>query len=149
MATMTNAMTQAYRTTCVPKENRIDTVIPNEYVGREIEIIVIPLAGESRKIDLTPIEFDYIDYEEKRLRFKKRLVLTPELDDYGQIYTVSYPEFELETFAYTRQEITDSIKSDIVFLWNGYAKVADEKLTKDALKLKQRLLSGIEEVANA
>jgi hypothetical protein len=144
-----NTLTQAYRTTCIPKENRIDTAIPNEYVGREIEIIIIPLVEENGKIDLTPIEFDYIDYEGKRLRFKKRLVLTPKLDDSGQLYTVSYPEFELETFAYTRQEIMDSIKSDIVFLWNGYAKVADEKLTKDALKLKQRLLSGIEEIVNA
>jgi hypothetical protein len=35
-------MTQVYRTTCIPNENKID--IPNDYVGRELEIIVIPLA---------------------------------------------------------------------------------------------------------
>jgi hypothetical protein len=44
MATMTNAMTQAYRTTCIPKDNRLDAFIPSDYVGQELEIIVIPLS---------------------------------------------------------------------------------------------------------
>jgi hypothetical protein len=38
-----NTLTQAYRTTCIPKENRIDTIIPNEYIGREIEIVIYPV----------------------------------------------------------------------------------------------------------
>jgi hypothetical protein len=38
-----NILTQAYRTTCIPKENRIDTIIPNEYIGREIEIVIYPV----------------------------------------------------------------------------------------------------------
>jgi len=99
--------------------------------------------------DLSPIEFDCIDYENKKLRFKERLILKPELDDSGQIYIISYPKFNLDTFAYTRQEIIDGIKSDIWFLWNGYAKAADEVLTKDAQELKQKLLSSIEETINA
>jgi len=103
---------------------------------------------DENNIDLSPIEFDYIDYEDKRLRFKKRLVLTPNLDESGQLYVVNHPEFDLETFAYTRQEIIDGIKSDIRFLWNGYAKAADEVLTKDAQELKQKLLSSIEEIIN-
>ena len=49
MATMTNAFTQAYRTTCVPKENRIDSFsIPSEYVGREIEIVIYPVYEEPK-----------------------------------------------------------------------------------------------------
>jgi hypothetical protein len=99
-------------------------------------------------IDLAPIEFDYIDYGDKKLRFKNRLVLTPELDDSEQLYTISYPDFNLESFAYTRQEITDEIKSDIVFLWNEYAKAEDSELTEDALELKKRLLLNIEDIAN-
>lgn len=39
---------QAYRTTCIPKANRLDTVIPNEYIGRELEITIIPLLDEHR-----------------------------------------------------------------------------------------------------
>jgi len=42
-----NALTQAYRTTCVPKWNdRLDILIPNEYIGRKIEIIILPQADE-------------------------------------------------------------------------------------------------------
>jgi hypothetical protein len=43
-----NALTQAYRTTCIPKDNRIDAFIPDEYIGREIEIIVLPVFEESQ-----------------------------------------------------------------------------------------------------
>ncbi|MDR3000864.1 MAG: hypothetical protein LBU89_06325 [Fibromonadaceae bacterium] len=43
MATMTNAFNQAYRTTCIPKDNRLDTFIPNEYIGREIEVVIFPV----------------------------------------------------------------------------------------------------------
>jgi hypothetical protein len=37
-----NVVTQAYRTTCVPKADRLDALIPSEYIGRKLEIIVIP-----------------------------------------------------------------------------------------------------------
>jgi hypothetical protein len=37
------AIPQAYRTTCVPAGNRVEAVIPDEYVGTEVEIIVLPL----------------------------------------------------------------------------------------------------------
>ena len=41
-------MTTAYRTTCIPKDNRLDTIIPNEYVGREIEVVIYPLYDEPK-----------------------------------------------------------------------------------------------------
>lgn len=41
-----NIPAQAYRTTCIPKMDRIDASIPVEYIGRELEIIVIPLVNE-------------------------------------------------------------------------------------------------------
>jgi len=37
---------QAYRTTCVPKASRLDTVIPSEYIGRKLEITIIPYEDE-------------------------------------------------------------------------------------------------------
>jgi hypothetical protein len=102
-----------------------------------------------QEIDLSPIELDCICCECKSLRFKNRLVLTPVLDDSKQLYAMSYPEFGLETFAYTRQEIIDGIKSDIAMLWSEYAETADEALTEGAIELKQKLLSNIEEISNA
>jgi len=100
-------------------------------------------------IDLSPIEFDCIDYGDKKLRFKNHLVLTPELDDSEQLYTINYPKFKLESFAYTRQEMTESIKSDLIVLWEEYAKAVDEELAEGALELKNSLLSDIEELPNA
>jgi len=41
-----NVIPHAYRTTCIPCANRIETLIPNEYIGREIEIIMLPLESE-------------------------------------------------------------------------------------------------------
>jgi hypothetical protein len=36
-------MTHAYRTTCIPnRDDRLDTLIPSEYMGQELEIIIIP-----------------------------------------------------------------------------------------------------------
>jgi len=99
-----------------------------------------------QEIDLSPIEFDYINYGDKKLRFKERLVLTPELDESEQFYTIEYQKFNLNTFAYTRKEMIDGIESDIAMLWKEYAKAKDSELTKDALELKRLLLSNIEEI---
>ncbi|MCL2101485.1 MAG: hypothetical protein FWH22_07210, partial [Fibromonadales bacterium] len=41
-----NTFTQAYRTTCIPKASRLNTVIPREYVGRKLEITIIPFEDE-------------------------------------------------------------------------------------------------------
>jgi hypothetical protein len=36
---------QACRTVCVPARNRVEAVIPDEYIGLEVEIIVQPSGG--------------------------------------------------------------------------------------------------------
>jgi hypothetical protein len=42
-----NTMTQAYRTTCIPnRDDKIDTIIPSDYIGREIEIVMYPVYEE-------------------------------------------------------------------------------------------------------
>lgn len=35
-----------YRTTCIPQVNRLDTLIPKEYVGRKLEIMIVPMFEE-------------------------------------------------------------------------------------------------------
>jgi hypothetical protein len=54
MATMTNAMTQAYRTTCIPTDSKLITSIPSEYIGQRLEIIILP-------------QFDEPEYNEETL----------------------------------------------------------------------------------
>jgi len=99
-----------------------------------------------QEIDLSPIDFNDIDYRKKKLHFKNSFFLTPTLDNSEQLYTINYPEFGLELFAYTRQEITNDVKSEIVYLWEEYAKTEDDTLTEDAKILKKKLLGAIEEV---
>jgi hypothetical protein len=44
---MNATATQAYRTTCFPKESdRFGDYIPSEYLGRELEIIILPVLKE-------------------------------------------------------------------------------------------------------
>ena len=45
---MINALNQAYCVTCIPKgDDRLDTIIPDEYIGRKLEIIMLPIYDES------------------------------------------------------------------------------------------------------
>jgi len=99
-----------------------------------------------QEIDLSPIDFNDINYGKNKLHFKNSLILTPTLDISEQLYTISYPELRLELFAYTRQEITNDVKSEIIYLWEEYAKAEDDTLTEDAKFLKKKLLGVIEEV---
>lgn len=102
-----------------------------------------------QEVDLTPIELDDIKYNDRiKLHFKNRVVLTPVLDDTEQLYVINYSELGLDAFAYTRQEITDDIKDDIIYLWEEYAKAEDNELSNDAKELKNKLLDSIEEVEN-
>nr|AGS53595.1 hypothetical protein [uncultured bacterium contig00070] len=55
-----NVMNQAFRTTCVPKANRLDALIPNEYIGRKLEITVIPLV---EKVDIQEKQDMYLAQE--------------------------------------------------------------------------------------
>jgi hypothetical protein len=116
------------------------TLDDNEQPKKITDIVSI------QEIDLSPIDFNDIDYGKKKLHFKNNLTLTPRLDNSEQLYTINYPEFGLELFAYTRQEISIDVKSEIVYLWEEYAKAEDDTLTEDAKFLKKKLLSAIEEV---
>jgi hypothetical protein len=42
-------MTPAYRTTFIPKRGeQLDSLIPSEYMGRELEIIIIPVFEDTQ-----------------------------------------------------------------------------------------------------
>ena len=98
-----------------------------------------------QEIDLSPIEIDCVNFNGNKLIFKNRLILTPELDDSEQFYIIDYPDIGLNSFAYTRQELADGIKSDIASLWEEYALASDGELAEDAKILKDKLLDAIKE----
>jgi hypothetical protein len=86
-----------------------------------------------------------IDWNDKKLRFKNSLTLTPKIDDSKQLYIIDYPELGLDVFAYTREELIEGINSDVAYLWEEYATTNDA-LTENAKALRNRLLEAIEEV---
>jgi hypothetical protein len=80
-----NVLTQAYRTTCIPKANRLDAIIPNEYIGQELEIIVLPLADENRKYNAETLEAmqearDIISGKIKAKRYKTVEEMNADID---------------------------------------------------------------------
>ena len=99
-----------------------------------------------QEIDLSPIEIGTIDWGNKKLRLKDNIILNPQLDDAEQLYTINCPELGLDSFAYTRQELTEDVASDIVYLWEEYAQADDDSLSEDAKVLKYKLLDAVEEV---
>jgi len=96
-------------------------------------------------VDLSMFEIDCVNHNDKRLRFKNPLKLTPVLDGSEQLYTVSYPKLCLEAFAYTRQEVIDDVKSTISCFWDEYV-LTKEPLSGDAISLKQNLIDMMTEV---
>jgi hypothetical protein len=96
-------------------------------------------------VDLSMFEIDCVNHNDKRLRFKNPLKLTPVLDSSEQLYTVSYPKLYLEAFAYTRQEVIDDVKSTISCFWDEYV-LTKEPLSEDAISLKQNLIDMMTEV---
>jgi hypothetical protein len=75
-----NNMIQAYRTTCIPnRDDRLDTLIPSEYMGKEVEIIILP-------------QFDEPEYEYN----EETLAAMQEAEDIiaGKIKTKTYETVE-------------------------------------------------------
>lgn len=95
-------------------------------------------------VDLSPIEFGEIAQDGLRLRFKSPICFVPVLDDSQQLFVLKEERFGLDICAYTRGEIIEDAKSEIVFLWNEYALASDADLTEGALALKRNLLALLE-----
>jgi hypothetical protein len=102
-------------------------------------------AVDIQEIDLSPLEIDVIEYDDVILKLNERLILRPHLDDDGQLYIANDDSLGIHLYAYTRQELINDVKSEIIHLWKEYANADDETLSKDARALKYRLLNAITE----
>lgn len=96
-------------------------------------------------VDLSPIPLDIIHSNNVALKFKSPLHLEPKLDETEQLYCVTFPELNIDVYEYTREDLENALSEQIVFLWNEYAKEADDNLTEKAISLKNKLLNFIEE----
>lgn len=97
-------------------------------------------------VDLSPMTFDRIEWEGRRLRVDPPLTLVPTLDeDSGQYYTLIDAELGLDVFATTREEAADELVEQMLFQWDAYALETPGKLTPGARRLRDALLKRMRE----
>lgn len=95
-------------------------------------------------------DFNIIDlnFGQFSLRPRRKIILEVEVDSEGdELLVVVDDSIGLRSFAYNKNDLIDSIRADIEFLWQAYAKGDDLELTDDAVKLAKRLRKIFEEVA--
>ena len=78
-----------------------------------------------------------------RIKCGKRPVFKIVFDE--ELYSVCWHGIELG-YSICRDGLLEEINQTLVFLWNEYAKDADCKMTRSALKIKRLMLSFFEEI---
>lgn len=100
-------------------------------------------------VDTSPINIREVSREDKKLKLKIPLFLTPKLDEESQqLLVVEEPQIGLYVFAYTRDELIHEINEQIIMMWDEYVRVDEDELALDAQRLREKLLGKLEEVEN-
>lgn len=128
-------------------ENRRDLVqvVGNVLLDDNEQPIRITNAISIQEVDLSPIEINTVEYDDVKLKLKQPLDFVPMLDDSVQLLTLCVEELGIDIFAYTRDELIEDLKSELVLLWQEYACANDDDLTDGATAMKAKLLSILEQ----
>ena len=83
-----------------------------------------------------------------KLAFKKPYVMTVTLDqgEHGLLLIHDNKDLSIFTQGYTLEELTEDFFEAFTSVWQGYVQVDESILGKDAIRLKNNLLSIAEEV---
>ncbi len=100
-------------------------------------------------IDLSPVYLDTIELGTRKFELTPTLELTPELDETKQLYGLENTTLGIDVFAYTRDQLIQELKEQLVFMWDSYALADDGELTDAAQQLKKNLLQALKEVIDA
>jgi hypothetical protein len=99
--------------------------------------------------DLSTIELKEIVLEDRILRFRSPLILTPESNETKQLLCIKKPYLGIDVCAETHDELYELLLQEIEVLWFEYALERDDRLNSGALELKHRLSKHIDEELNA
>ncbi len=102
-----------------------------------------------RPVDLEPILLTSFTVGNRRVEAQKAITLTPQLDDTEQMFLLEDEAIGLDLVAETRAELDEVLQHELKLLWRDYALAPDEKLTKGARALKDRLLTAFRMVPDA
>ncbi len=104
-------------------------------------------ATQVRPIDLSPMVFDSIERNGRRLVIDPPLSLDPTMDgESGQLYVLTDDSLDLHVFAQTREQVADELIEQLLFQWDYYASELPERLTSGARRLREAMRSRIREV---
>lgn len=100
----------------------IDSVDHIEPVNLESEEIEAVIAGNLRVVP------------------KEKISAEVSFDETDAVYIAAIPDLGISVFSEKREDLRDALDDEIALLWKRYAAAPDEKLTRAAQVLKQRML---------
>ncbi len=91
-------------------------------------------------VDLSPMTFERLRYDDRSLILTPPLTLTPHLDDESsQLYVMMDEPLGVHVYAQTRDQLVEELAGQLSFLWDAYALEAPERLTEPARRLAEEL----------
>jgi hypothetical protein len=108
------------------------------------KIVEVDFIGD---LDLSPFTLNEISWNNRQLRFRNPLTLSPSLDETEQLICLYYEQLNLSASAPLRTQLLDDVHECVAFLWEQYALESDAKMTPKAQALRNALLQAIEEVS--
>jgi hypothetical protein len=125
---------------------QVDGHILLDAQGRPAEIVKVE---SIQPIDLSPIVIDSIDLDLRVLRpVGGTLEFVPHLDtETSQLYEVSDEDLGIDVSAHSREELVESLRDEIRFLWTAYAQEDPAHLSPLAQELRLRLREAFSEEA--
>lgn len=100
-------------------------------------------------VDLSPITLDRVDHDGRLFVLCSSLELIPELDESQQFLEVRDKTLDLLVYARNREQLVDELAKHLAVLWDEYAKEEPAHLSEAARRLRERVLSVLEEQPRA
>ena len=97
---------------------------------------------DARTIQLIPLYWQRIVYGNRYFRLRQPLQIRSDFANNLWIY--EHEPLGILAFAPTRSEALEALRMDFVSAWDAVAMEADDRLTPDALRLKQLLTELVE-----
>ncbi len=85
-----------------------------------------------QEVDLSPFYLCEFEYPERKLRFRKPVTITPELDETGQLLCLRNSRLGIDVHGFTRDGLGEALEDQIGLLWDIYACAEDHELTPKA-----------------
>lgn len=94
--------------------------------------------------DTRPYRFDEITWGSEKFMFRHEIACSVKIEE--DYYVIEYEPLGISVCGKTRDEAIEEFKEEISMLWHAYALENDDRLTRDAQELKQKIIEHMEGV---